>query len=288
MTFPATNLHLGAHWFLWASDVSGDDIDVVAAGAAAAGLEFVEVPLLDPTFIDTARVRETLARHGITATCSLGLPSHAHAPDEPTLAIEFLHGAIDTAAALGSHWLTGSLYGHLGRVTGRAPTDGELETIARVLREAADHAAEVELRLGVEIINRYETHLVNTAAAAANLLAAIDRPGRVFAHLDTFHMNIEEGDVGAAVRHLGEQLGYVHLAESTRDVLGSGMFPFDELLDALDAIGFDGPAVIEAFLHGPDDLLTTTASWRRPRVGAGEFVERSLAALATAARHETP
>ncbi len=274
---------LGGHSFLWAPDFGPDHAETVAAGAAAAGLGVVEIPLLDPTAVDVEAATEALGRHGITPTCSLGLPSDAHAPDAPDRAVAFLRVAIDTAARLGSRWLTGSLYGHLGTVSGAAPTRAELDTLARVLSEAADHAAERGVCLGIEVINRYETHLVNTAAAAKELLAAIDRPGTVFAHLDTFHMGIEEDDVAGAVRLLGDDLGYVHLAESTRDVLGSGRFPFDELLAALAEVEFSGPAVIEAFLHGPDELLRTTASWRRPTLDATAFVEHSIAALHAAA-----
>lgn len=270
---------LGAHSFLWASEFQGAHADVVAAGVASAGLGLVEIPLLDPTAVEVDTATDALARHGLTPTCSLGLPAAAHAPDAPGPALEFLRVAIDTAAALGSSWLTGALYGHLGTVSGAAPTQRELDVVADVLRDAADHASERGVRLGIEVINRYETHLVNTASAAKELLMAIDRPGTVFAHLDTFHMHIEEDDIGGAVRLLGDDLGYLHLAESTRGVIGSGTFRFDELLSALSDIGFSGPAVIEAFVHGPPDLLRTTASWRRPTIDGRSFVEQCRAAL---------
>jgi D-psicose/D-tagatose/L-ribulose 3-epimerase len=217
-----------------------------------------------------------LNRFQLSATCSLGLPAEAHAPDHPEEAVRFLVTAIDTAADIGSEWLTGALYGHLGHLTGAAPSSGEIDTIAMVLRTAADHARARGIRLGIEIINRYETHLVNSAAQAADLLDRIDRPDTVFGHLDTFHMNLEEPDVREAIHILGPRLGYVHLAESNRGPIGSGLFPFRSFFDALNEIGFSGPAIIETFINAPPDLRSATASWRPVAGDPATFVSESL------------
>ena len=257
----------------------GADAELAAASAKAAGLSLVEIPLTDPTQLDRNAAVETLHRHNLEPTCSLGLPAYAHAPDHPDEAIAFLGEAIDTAAAIGSSWLTGALYGHLGHLTGSGPTSTELDTVASVLQTAADHADTRGVRLGVEVINRYETYLVNTAEQVLELMDRINRPGTVFAHLDTFHMNIEEPDIAHAVRLLGERLGYVHLAESNRGDIGSGIFPFDELFDALTEINFQGPAVIEAFNNASAELLRATASWRAVASEPASFIDRSVTHL---------
>lgn len=270
------HLSLGAHTFIWAPKWDESGAASAAAGAAAAGFDIVEIPLLEPSQIPIRATIEVLDRFGLTATCSLGLPADAHAPDRPEKAVQFLDEAIDTAAVIGSKWLTGALYGHLGFLTGAAPTETEIDTIAGVLQNAADHAQELGMRLGIEVINRYETHLINSAAQAADLLDRIDRPGVVFGHLDTFHMNLEEPDVRDAVRLLGQRLGYVHLAESNRGAIGSGLFPFREFFEALQEIEYTGPAVIEAFINAPPDLHTATASWRPVAGDAATFIEDSL------------
>lgn len=234
------------------------------------------VGLLQPSKVPIPETVEPLNRFQLSASCSLGLPAQAHAPDHPDEAVRFLVTAIDTAADIGSEWLTGALYAHLGHLTGAAPTSGEIDTIATVLRSAADHAQERGIRLGIEIINGYETHLVNSAVQAADLLDRIDRPGIVFAHLDTFHMNLEEPGIREAVRLLGPRLGYIHLAESNRGPIGSGLFPFRSLFDALNGIGFSGPAIVEAFINAPPDFRTATASWRPVAGDAATFVSESL------------
>lgn len=267
---------LGAHSFVWAPSWVGDDGVTVAAGVAAAGLSTVEIPLLDPSAIDPASVARLLDEHGLTPTCSLGLPASARAAEHPAAALAFLEHAIDVAAALGSRWLTGALYGQLGHVTGRPPTDLELTTVAGVLSAAADHAVRRDVRLGIELINRYETYLVNTAEQVMALLDRIDRPGRVHAHLDTFHANIEEADIAQAVHLMGDRLGYVHLGESNRGVIGSGLFPFATLFDALHDTGFAGPMVIEAFVEAPPDLLARTGTWRPVAGTSEEFITASV------------
>lgn len=278
MTDP--RIQLGAHTFIWAPRWDDCGARVVASQTAAAGVSIVEIPLLEPSRIDVDATVQILTDHRLQPTCSLALPKEAHAPDYPEAAIEFLRGAIDTCAAIGSEWLTGALYGHLGLFTGEAPTRTEHRTISDVLRHAADHAEQRGVRLGIEAINRYETHLINTAEQAFDLLESIDRPGTVCAHLDTFHMNIEEPDIGAAVRLLGDHLGYVHLAESDRGVIGHGTFPFRELFEALDDIHFGGPAVIEAFVNAPAELRIATASWQSVAGDASSFLDASLSHIA--------
>ena len=160
---------LGAHTFIWAPAWTKHTAEHIASRVADARLSIVEIPLLDPTQIDVASTVAALRQHDLTATCSLGLPRHAHAPDEPDAAIEFLRVAIATASAIGSSWLTGALYGHLGTLTGCAPTSTELDTVAQVIQVAADHAEQRGVRLGMEIINRYETYILNTAEQMLDL-----------------------------------------------------------------------------------------------------------------------
>ena len=82
---------------------------------------------------------------------------------------------------------------------------------------------------GIEVCNRYETHVVNTARQA---LALVDDIGadNVMIHLDTYHMNIEEDDLVRPLRDVGDRLGYVHIGENHRGLLGSGHIDFTGFL----------------------------------------------------------
>ena len=251
----------GAHTAVWTAWWDEEGAREAASGAARAGLDFLEIPLGDPATFDTTATRALLDRHGLDCTCSVGLPAGAHAPDAPEKAVAFLVGAAEAAAALGSEVLTGEVYTHLGAFTGRPPEKGEIVAVAAVLKKAARYASELGVSLGVQPVNRFENYLVNTAAGADELIDRVGEPN-VFAHLDTFHMNVEEKGFWEPVVLLGERLRYVHLSESDRGTPGTGNVRWDELFGALAEIGFDGRLVLESFVHPDPEMTRLAALWR--------------------------
>ena len=92
-------------------------------------------------------------------------------------------------------------------------------------RGSTTYAGGKGLRLGLEPANRYETYLVNTLDEAGAMIRSIGAKN-IFVHMDTFHMNIEESDVAGAIARNADLLGYAHVADNTRGVLGAGEFDF--------------------------------------------------------------
>jgi D-psicose/D-tagatose/L-ribulose 3-epimerase len=275
----------GAHAFIWAGDWTPEGAEKVIGGAAEAGLDFVEIPLLRPESMDVSGTRALLDRHGIGCTCSLGLPEAAHLPFAPEKAESFLKGAVDVTAGLGSPVLCGVLYAHLGTLTGRPPTEKELGAIARVLKTVARHAAEKRVSLGLEPVNRYETYLVNLAEQAGAMLDRIGEPN-VFVHLDTYHMNIEEKGFYDPIVATGARMQYIHLSESDRGTPGTGNVHWDEVFRGLGAIDYDGYLVMESFAAINEDLAGATALWRDVVGDPEALVRDGLAFLRTkAAEH---
>jgi D-psicose/D-tagatose/L-ribulose 3-epimerase len=80
---------------------------------------------------------------------------------------------IEQAAELGAAAYCGALYGHPGRVRCRYPPKDEFPRTAENLHILADHAAGFGIRLVIEPMNRYRTHLVNTAQHAVALIRAL-------------------------------------------------------------------------------------------------------------------
>ena len=182
-------------------------------------------------------------------------------PFNPEGAVAFLRRAIELTAALGGDTLTGGLYTHLGTLTRKPPTAEEIETCVRALKEAARIADGHGVQLGIEGINRYETYLNNTAEQVDELLDRIGEPN-VFAHLDTYHMNIEERGFRPAIERLGDRLKYVHLSESDRGTPGKGNVHWDDVFAGLQAIGYDGRLAMESFVAVNEDIIGATAIWR--------------------------
>jgi D-psicose/D-tagatose/L-ribulose 3-epimerase len=77
-------------------------------------------------------------------------------------------------------------------------------------------------------------------------------------------MNIEEADIGLAIRHAAEKIGYVHIGESHRGYLGTGNIDFAAIFDALVAIGWQDYVTFESFSSAivDRDLSLKTGIWR--------------------------
>ena len=91
--------------------------------------------------------------------------------------------------------------GGAGRGVARADAGARAAQWARAtqsLAQVAEHARAANVRLAVEPLNRFETDLVNTVEQGIRLCADVgaDNVGLL---LDTFHMNIEEKSLPAAI-----------------------------------------------------------------------------------------
>jgi sugar phosphate isomerase/epimerase len=188
-------------------------------------------------------------------------------------AIDGLRRQLDGIAALGGHGvITPAAWGMYTRrlppfeEPPRAPRQ-DREVLLEGLAAVGAHAEAAGVVLLFEPLNRYEDHMVNTVAAAAELATASGSPAvRVLA--DTYHMNIEEDDPCAALRAAGERLGAVHLSDSNRHQPGTGHVPFEAILATLREIGFGGVVSVECRLRGePADAVRSCGRFLRGLVG---------------------
>lgn len=253
------------------------------AAAKRYELDFIEIALLDPPSCDAAHTRKLLEANSLPAVCSLGLPEPAWASKHPQEAIDFLTVAIDKTAAIGALALSGVIYGGIGERTGQPPTTVELDNIARVLDAAARQARSHGIELGVEPVNRYENHIINTAAQA---VALIERVGadNIFIHLDTYHMNIEEKGAGNGIIAAREHLKYIHLSESDRGTPGSGTCNWDEIFATLAAINFKGGLAMESFINMPPQVALGLSVWRPVAKSEAEVMGNGLPFLRNKSR----
>jgi D-psicose/D-tagatose/L-ribulose 3-epimerase len=113
----------------------------------------------------------------------------------------------------------------------------------------------------VEPLNRFECYILNTAAASAALVAAVDEPNYGYLY-DTFHFNIEEASLTDAIHATAPAIGHVHISENNRGVPGSGHIDFAAVFAALHAVGYDGWMTVEAFGQALPDLAAATKIWR--------------------------
>jgi sugar phosphate isomerase/epimerase len=127
------------------------------------------------------------------------------------------------------------------------------------LREVGEHAVSVGTTVYLEPLNRYEDFVINTLADASSVIDEVGSPG-VAVIADTFHMSVEEGDIGAAIRAAGSRIQHVQLGDSNRLEPGAGHYDWPETLAALEDIGYDGWLAMECGLSAPvEEVLPRVA-----------------------------
>ena len=265
----------GVHTSMWTMSWDAEGAARAIAAAKTCGMDFIEVALLDPAATDRALGRRLLKEAELPAVCSLGLPEANWASRDPEAAIAFLTLALETCAALGATALTGVTYGGIGERTGAPPTKVELDNVAQALSEAARIAKSHGLEFGIEPVNRYETHLINTAGQGAQMIERIGAEN-MFLHLDTYHMNIEEKGVGNGILAAREHLRYIHLSESDRGTPGAGTCDWDEIFATLAAIGFEGGLAMESFINMPPEIAHGLSVWRPVAESADAVIGQGL------------
>ena len=129
------------------------------------------------------------------------------------------------------------------------------------MRQAADYAGAKGIKLAVEPLNRFETDLLNTVDQGLDWLGRLSRDN-VGLLLDTFHMNIEERSISEAIRRAGKKVFHFHGCSNDRGTPGKDHLPWDDIVGALRAIGYEGPTVIEAFTPEVREIARAVSIWR--------------------------
>ena len=257
---------LGIHALVWAGDTSEESVEKVITSTATAGYDLVEFSLHDSTNLNVRHARALLEEHNLGVVCSRGLAFDADVSSADTATVDrgaqLLQESLQITHDLGGTHFTGALFSALGKY-GAPMTDAGRANVVRVLQELADEAAQRSMTLGLEICNRYETNVINTAHDALRLADDISRDN-VLIHLDTYHMNIEENDLVSPVYDVGDRLGYVHIGENHRGYLGSGHLDFTAFFHALAAVNYSGPITFESFSSAvvARGLSNDLAVWR--------------------------
>jgi sugar phosphate isomerase/epimerase len=236
--------------------VPGDDVAAKLAFARDAGFDGLE--LRDAARDGLAELR------GFAPTACPELSGWIgdFDPSRRAAALGELRLQLDGIAGLGGHGvITPAAWGMFTRrlppfdEPPRTP-EGDREVLIEGLAELGAHAADRGVALLLEPLNRYEDHMVNTVAAASDLIAAAGSDGvRILA--DTYHMNIEEDDICAALRSAAGVLGAVHLSDSNRGQPGTGHVDFGAVVATLAEIGFGGVVSVECRLRGEPRAAVT-------------------------------
>ena len=254
---------IGIHVSYWQT-AWDDNLGPLIGRAAEAGYDGAELPLLQPDTLDVRRLKAALDEHGLRATCGTGLTPQTDIthPDAEVRAAGLTHlrRCLEVAAALESPVLGGVTYAPWGNF----PEDDFVARRRRciaALQEVGKIAEDVGVTLCLEVLNRFEGYLLNTVSQGLTLLAEVGSPA-IKLHLDTFHLNIEEDDIGAAIKAAGPQLGHFHCSANHRGCPGTGHIPWRDVRRALKAIDYEGWLVVEAYVRPEGEVGHGVFVWR--------------------------
>ena len=249
-----------------------DDLPTAIRHAARIGFDAIEIFPPGPEAIDADDLRTRLEDHNLTlAAVGTGAGAvkhklHLALPDaiRRRKAADYIRSIIDCAAPFGASAIIGSMQGRSGDGVDHGSALGYL---ADALDELGEHAATVGVPLLFEPLNRYETDQVKTVAEGLALLAKLSTDN-VKLLCDLFHMNIEETDIAAALRHGGNAVGHLHFVDSNRRPVGCGHLEFRPILATLREIGYGGYLSAEALPY-PNPVAAAEATLRAFRYWTG-------------------
>lgn len=176
-------------------------------------------------------------------------------------ALDQLKWVIDRAHDLSAEVLCGPFHSAHAHFVARPASTDEFARAAEVLHAAGEYAAQANLILAPEALNRFECYLCNTMEHLANLVQLTNHPN-VRAMFDTHHANIEEKKYESAIRTIAPYLSHVHISENDRGTPGDGHIPWDNAFAGLAAVGYKGWLTIEAFSRNDPDFANAIGVWR--------------------------
>jgi D-psicose/D-tagatose/L-ribulose 3-epimerase len=250
---------------LWATRVTAKH-EKILKDLKKTGYDGAEIPVFGGKPKDYAAIARMLDDIGLERTSITAMPDTARNPVSPDkavrqAAVDYLKWTIDCSVALGSRQLAGPLMQTLGNFSGKAPTESEWKRARDVHRKVGDYAAERDLMVALEAVNRFEIYFANTMDDLCRFVRLVDHKN-VKAMYDTFHANIEETDPVAAYTRNARDVVYVHISENDRGVPGRGHVPWRATFAALKKAKYNGWLTIEAFGRGLPELAAATRVWR--------------------------
>lgn len=258
-------MKLGVNTFIWAAEFGDAQLPLLPK-LKASGFDGIEVSLFRPADFRARDIRRAAeANHLEVTICSVLVQGLSLISDDESVRRKtqaHLKEAIKSGAEAGAALIAGPLYSPVGYLPGRRRSDDEWKRAVEGYQMLGDTLSSHGVTLAVEPLNRFETYFLNTAADAAALAKAVGHPN-VGILFDTFHANIEEKNIAAALDVCKEVLVHVHISENDRSTPGKGGVDWRETWAGLKKIRYGGMLVVEAFGQGLPGLAAATKIWRR-------------------------
>ncbi len=268
---------IGIYFAYWTESWTGD-YKYFVDKVARLGFDVLEVQpdqLLNMSRTELESLHKMANDRGLELTYCIGFPQDKDLASESA---SVRRAGMDYAIKILDiiHFMDGKIFGGINYSAWPAAFPSHLidkrpylERSIACIREISKVAEDYGITYCLEIVNRFEHFLLNTAEEGVAYVDAVDSPN-VKLLLDAFHMNIEEDSVGAAITSVGNRLGHFHIGETNRKTPGQGHMPWDEMAQALKKINYQGRVVMEPFVKPGGEVGESIRVWRDLSGGADE------------------
>lgn len=270
-------MKIGIFFSYWEKDWRGDYFKYVKK-VKELGLEALELSAGELLNMSDSQVRElgAMARDlGVTLSCNIG-PAKKYdiASPDPNIAAEgvrFECSIMDKMSILGSNILIGAMYSYWPYDFQDLDKPAVWARGVAGMKKLGAYAESNGIRLSMEVLNRFENLVMNTAEEAVAFTREVDSPA-VGILLDTFHMNIEEDHLPDAICTAGKYLTHFHVGENNRKLPfdGPGSLNWRAIGAALREVSFDGLVIAEPFVTTGGQIAKDIKVWRDLSGGADE------------------
>ena len=259
---------VGVSFAYWAHTWDAD-LKPFIQRARKTGMEVLEImsgSLMDASAAQLEELGAMAADNGIRLTMGMTLDEGTDVSSEDRgvrdAGIQRLTRVLRIMDKLDCRLIGGLTYGAWGgKIANMEEKARRTDNSVASVRQVVKIAEELGITFCVEVVNRFEQYMINTAAEAREYIERVGSPNGGIC-LDTFHMGIEENDMAGAIRTAGNLLAHMHVGENNRRVPGTGEMNWDNLFGALKGIGFKGAVVMEPFLRAGDAVGDAVALWR--------------------------
>jgi D-psicose/D-tagatose/L-ribulose 3-epimerase len=260
----SNDVKFGVNTFIWSAEIDRAVLDLLPR-IKDHGFDGVELPLIHPALVPSTEIRRTLAATGLECNfCSILPGDLSLISDDPAVrqrTVGHLRDCIKVAADTGASVIAGPLYSPVGYFPGRRRTHDEWLWAVDGYQALATALELHCVTIAIEPLNRFETSFLNTVADATQLASEIGHP-QVGVLFDTFHANIEEIDVAAALRSAVPHLKHVHASENNRGIPGTGHTDWSRVFQTLHDVDYEDWVTIESFGFALGELSVAASIWR--------------------------
>ena len=257
-------IKIGFNVLAWTAEVS-DKLLPIADRLKHIGYDGVECFIGAPDVNAYKKFGDHARSIGLETTAVTVVDKDTNPVDPSTVvrqkALDRIKWVIDRAHDMHASVLCGPFHSAHATFTRQAPEEQEYQRSAEILHAAGEYAAQANVTLALEALNRFECYLCNTVEQLRYLIEKADH-SHVKAMFDTHHANIEEKKMATAIATIAPVLHHVHISENDRGTPGDGHVPWNDAYAALAKANYQGWLTIEAFSRNDPDFANAINVWR--------------------------